>query len=201
MFNIDGFHKLFRRDCWVEIHGRHPLEFHTVITVISTVSLLLALHSKWKMTYCLLIVFFLVKNASVKCALFSLLKYRMTPVSWKNSKCLSRMKYWGSLKVQIVQNVFSMFFFLYCPSVFSVFLPYVILFLNFIFSCLVEKLSSTAMLQKTPAGILASQVQGPPGPPGKDGLPGPPGEPGPPGSQGRNSDCQGEVLDVNTSFS
>lgn len=40
------------------------------------------------------------------------------------------------------------------------------------------------MLQKTPAGILASQVQGPPGPPGKDGLPGPPGEPGPPGAQG-----------------
>ncbi|KAF0027388.1 hypothetical protein F2P81_020129 [Scophthalmus maximus] len=47
-----------------------------------------------------------------------------------------------------------------------------------------EKLSSAAMLQKTPAGILASQVQGPAGPPGKDGLPGPPGEPGPAGPQG-----------------
>ncbi|KAA8583903.1 hypothetical protein FQN60_015111, partial [Etheostoma spectabile] len=47
-----------------------------------------------------------------------------------------------------------------------------------------EKLSSTATLQKTPAGILATQVHGPPGPPGKDGLPGPPGEPGPPGPHG-----------------
>ncbi|KAM7408883.1 hypothetical protein PAMA_002552 [Pampus argenteus] len=46
-----------------------------------------------------------------------------------------------------------------------------------------EKLSTTSVLQKTPAGILASHVQGPPGPPGKDGLPGPPGVPGPPGPQ------------------
>lgn len=96
-------------------------------------------------------------------------------------------------------------FFLCCPSVFYVFLPSVIypniLNVNFYFSCLVEKLSSVAMQQKTPAGILASQVQGPPGPRGKDGLPGPPGEPGPPGPQGRSSGCQGEVLDVNTTFS
>ena len=49
------------------------------------------------------------------------------------------------------------------------------------------------MLQKTPAGILASQVHGPPGPPGKDGLPGPPGEPGPPGPQGKSSGCQTEL--------
>ncbi|KAK9541681.1 hypothetical protein VZT92_001705 [Zoarces viviparus] len=47
-----------------------------------------------------------------------------------------------------------------------------------------EKLSSTAVQQKTPAGILASQIHGPPGPPGKDGLPGTPGEPGPPGTHG-----------------
>lgn len=54
------------------------------------------------------------------------------------------------------------------------------------------------MLQKTPAGLLASQFQGPPGPPGKDGLPGPPGEPGPPGPQGKHSGCQTELLDINT---
>lgn len=55
--------------------------------------------------------------------------------------------------------------------------------------CFAEKLSGTGMTQKTPAGILASQVQGPPGPPGRDGLPGSPGEPGspgPPGPQGRS---------------
>lgn len=50
------------------------------------------------------------------------------------------------------------------------------------------------MRQKTPAGILASQIQGPPGPPGKDGTPGPPGEPGPPGPQGRSSGQMAELL-------
>lgn len=65
-------------------------------------------------------------------------------------------------------------------------------------SYLAERLSGAAMPQKTHAGILASQVQGPPGPPGKDGLPGPPGEPGPPGAQGRISCCQTELLGVNT---
>lgn len=43
------------------------------------------------------------------------------------------------------------------------------------------------MPQKTHAGIVASQYQGPPGPPGNDGLPGLPGEPGPPGPQGKST--------------
>lgn len=47
-----------------------------------------------------------------------------------------------------------------------------------------ERVSSSIALQKTPAGILASNGHGPPGPPGKEGLPGPPGLPGSPGSQG-----------------
>ncbi|KAF3842202.1 hypothetical protein F7725_024153 [Dissostichus mawsoni] len=47
-----------------------------------------------------------------------------------------------------------------------------------------EKLSSSAVPHKTHAGILASQIHGPPGAPGKDGLPGTPGEPGPPGTHG-----------------
>lgn len=70
----------------------------------------------------------------------------------------------------------------------------------FCFSNLVEKLSSTAAVQKTPAGILASQVHGPPGPPGKDGLPGPPGEPGPPGPHGKSSGCNSELLGKNNHF-
>lgn len=73
--------------------------------------------------------------------------------------------------------------------------------MNLYFSYVVEKISNTAMLQKTPAGILASQIHGPPGPAGKDGLPGTPGEPGPPGPQGRSSGCQSEALDVTATFS
>lgn len=101
----------------------------------------------------------------------------------------------------------SIFFFLsllsICILCFSVFFCHLsdILNVNFYFSYFAEKISTTAMLQKTPAGILASQIQGPPGAPGKDGLPGPPGEPGPPGPQGKSSGCQGEVLDVNTTLS
>lgn len=68
---------------------------------------------------------------------------------------------------------------------------------GFYFCCPVERLSSSTMVQKTPAGILASQFQGPPGNPGNDGLPGPPGEPGPPGPQGRCTGCQTELLGVN----
>lgn len=58
-------------------------------------------------------------------------------------------------------------------------------FCLFVFS---ERFSdSYALLQKTPAAILAAQGRhGPPGPPGNDGSPGPPGEPGPPGPQGRS---------------
>lgn len=77
-------------------------------------------------------------------------------------------------------------------------LVFCILNVDLCLSYLVERLSSAAMPQKTHAGILASQVQGPPGSPGKDGLPGPPGEPGPPGPQGRSSGCHSELLDVNT---
>lgn len=66
----------------------------------------------------------------------------------------------------------------------------------FNFSYPVERLSSAAGMQKTPAGILASQFQGPPGPPGNDGFPGPQGEPGPPGPQGRSTGCQAELLGV-----
>lgn len=62
---------------------------------------------------------------------------------------------------------------------------------------LVEKLSSSAVPQKTHAGILASQIHGPPGAPGKDGLPGTPGEPGPPGTHGKSSGCQTQLLDLN----
>lgn len=47
-----------------------------------------------------------------------------------------------------------------------------------------DRISSSIALQKTPAGILASNGHGPPGPPGKEGLPGPPGLPGSPGPQG-----------------
>lgn len=71
---------------------------------------------------------------------------------------------------------------------------------GFYFSYPVERLSSSTMVQKTPAGILASQFQGPPGLPGKDGLPGPPGEPGPPGPQGRRTGCQTEPLDFTLEY-
>lgn len=54
-----------------------------------------------------------------------------------------------------------------------------------------ERISSSIKLQKTPAGILASNGQGPPGPPGKEGLTGPPGVPGPPGPQGMDIGVSG----------
>lgn len=69
----------------------------------------------------------------------------------------------------------------------------VILHVRSLVSPTAGRLLGAAALQKTPAGILAPQVQGPPGPPGKDGLPGPQGVPGPPGPQGRSCSWQVET--------
>lgn len=111
---------------------------------------------------------------------------RVIPASERSSKCSSEGKFWRCLKVkQLVPTFFFYTYMLYiwCFSIVS------ILFKNEIFLCFsypAERLLSSAVQQKTPAGIVASQFKGPPGPPGKVGLPGPPGEPGPPGPHGRS---------------
>lgn len=100
--------------------------------------------------------------------------------SWRNSGYSSGRRFCESLKVE---TSFHLLFGVHSCDLFSFF------FSNFPHSA--ERISSSIAVQKTPAGILASNGQGPPGPPGKDGFPGPPGVPGSPGPQGMDADMTG----------
>lgn len=55
-----------------------------------------------------------VKNISLKFLFFSTAPHRVMPASWRNSKCSSEVKFWGSLKVQkrseFVWDAFSLSF-------------------------------------------------------------------------------------------
>lgn len=149
------------------------------------------------MTYCLLIAFYLLLLIKMfQWSLYSLPSHKQGDPSFM-----------AELKMLVRNEVLRVFEGTNCSMFFFFFLHVLSLSLFCFSSCwiwifhlsnLAERLLSAAMPQKTPAGILASQFQGPPGPPGNDGLPGPPGEPGPPGSPGRSCGCQTELLDVDT---
>lgn len=103
--------------------------------------------------------------------------------SWSNSEYSSGRKCWESLKVETLLRLLLT----YIPAICSHFFhPH-----HTFFPYSAERMSSSITLQKTPAGILASNGQGPPGPPGKDGFPGPPGVPGSPGPQGKDTGITG----------
>lgn len=170
VFNTDGFDKL-RDTC------QHPFEF---LVVITAALLLLPVHYEWKTA------------SSEDLSVFVTMH---TGWSWLHGKPQNVHQKW---------SFEGLWRYNFIPTLFNFFSQHLHTHLNFhlinvglYFCCPVERLSSSTMVQKTPAGILASQFQGPPGNPSKDGLPGPPGEPGPPGPQGRGTGCQSELLDVN----
>ena len=90
------FQQLLRGNFSVQIQDNNPLNCDVIRSIIFT-----AAKWQWIDVYFVLSlnwIFFLT------CCtwLFILPTYRMIPISRKNSNCLSKMKFWGSLKVQIV---------------------------------------------------------------------------------------------------